>query len=67
MEIERALLGDANPLRDVLDLAVAYERAEWGRLSELSQRLSVGEFVLPPLYRDALDWSERDQAGEAAA
>ncbi len=67
LEIERALLGDANPLRDVLDLAVAYERAEWGRLSELSQRLSVGEFVLPPLYRDALDWSERDQAGEAAA
>ncbi len=56
-EIHDALVGGRNPLRDVLDLVVAYEHADWESLGSLSARVHVPEMLLPPLYRTALDYA----------
>ncbi len=61
-EIERALSGDQNRFRDVLDLVIAYERAEWDRLPAFSAGLPADERSLPALYREAVVWAQEGPA-----
>ena len=42
-EVRAALCGTANPYRDVYDLLLAYERADWPALSAASARLGIDE------------------------
>ena len=49
-EVNAALLGEPGILRDTLDLAIAYEDGDWDAVAALTERLSVPEAVVPPLY-----------------
>jgi c-di-GMP-related signal transduction protein len=42
-EVRAALCGGANPYRDVYDVLLAYERADWPALSAASTRLNIDE------------------------
>src|ERR1700722_9151685 len=42
-EVRTALCGGANPYRDVYDVLLAYERADWHALSAASTRLNIDE------------------------
>lgn len=56
-EVEQALLGQANPLRDVLNLVQAYEAGRWDDVTAGVALLRLTEDVLPPLYFDAVEWA----------
>jgi EAL and modified HD-GYP domain-containing signal transduction protein len=57
-DVKAALLGEANPLRAFLDLVVAYEQGEWGRVDACRQHVPVRTEDLPALYFDALSWAD---------
>ncbi len=44
--VREALCGHANPYRDVYDLLLAYERADWPALSAASARLAIDESAI---------------------
>lgn len=54
-----ALLGADNDFRAILDLARAYERAEWDTATSLITRLGLTQDVVPSLYLEAVDWGNR--------
>ena len=54
-DVKSALLGGEAPLRGVYDLVLAYERGQWGRVSEMSAALSLDEGSLRPLYLEAVE------------
>ncbi|MFO7495049.1 MAG: HDOD domain-containing protein [Desulfobacterales bacterium] len=56
--IKEALLGQGGPLREVLNLAIAYERGDWQDLSALCARIGIPEEALPPLYRETIEWGQ---------
>ncbi|MBW1713875.1 MAG: hypothetical protein JRJ59_12080 [Deltaproteobacteria bacterium] len=58
-DIKEALLGGQNRPRKALDLAVAYERAEWQAVSALARDLKLSEADLPPLHLESLQWSHK--------
>jgi EAL and modified HD-GYP domain-containing signal transduction protein len=60
-ETRAALLGEDNPTRRLLDCAIAYERGEWDRCAEVSQRAGVKLTSLPVAFADALRWSRELQ------
>ncbi|HVP14264.1 MAG TPA: HDOD domain-containing protein, partial [Terriglobales bacterium] len=67
-DVKAALLGDAGPLRDVLELATAYGDFDWVRVSAAASRLSLDEGIVPDLYVEALEWCDDTRGvGEAAA
>jgi len=58
-DVKAALLGDAGPLRDVLELATAYGDFDWVRVSAAASRLSLDE---------GIEWCDDTRGvGEAAA
>lgn len=58
-EIRDTLLGRRTGLSAVWDLVLAYERAEWSRLSELAGAADVSVGRLPGLYRNSVQWVDR--------
>ncbi|WP_336990427.1 EAL and HDOD domain-containing protein [Bacillus infantis] len=56
-EIGDALRGIENPLKDVLDLAVAVEKADWELISEKSRCLDIEENALFRIYADSIAWT----------
>jgi c-di-GMP-related signal transduction protein len=56
-EIGDALRGIKNPLKDVLDLAVAVERADWKLIGEKSRCLEIEENALFRIYADSIAWT----------
>ena len=52
-----ALTGGASDLRGVLDLVVAYERADWRGVSAAARGIGVPEHVLPQVYLGAVEWA----------
>jgi EAL and modified HD-GYP domain-containing signal transduction protein len=52
-QVDFALLGSPGPLREVLDLLIAYEDADWPRAQILMRRLGVGQNTLRSLYLEA--------------
>jgi len=56
--IKEALLGDAGPYRDVLDIASAYEAANWGKCSRELQKNRLTEDAVSAAYLAAVRWAE---------
>lgn len=58
-ELSDALYGIQNPLKDVLDLVTAVEKAQWGVISEKCKVLSIDEKDLFKIYAESLNWSNQ--------
>jgi EAL and modified HD-GYP domain-containing signal transduction protein len=56
-KIKAALLGQAGPFRNVLDLILCYEEGDWDNLTSFAQRLRINEQALPPLFTQAMKWA----------
>jgi EAL and modified HD-GYP domain-containing signal transduction protein len=52
-----ALLQNDTPMRGLLDLAVAYERGEWGRVAGLAAGMNLNEPHIAEAYLEAHQWS----------
>ena len=56
-DVAAALLGEQNPLRDVLQAVISYEQGNWEECSELGKKLALKEETLSKIYMQALSWS----------
>ena len=56
-DLEAALLGKPNALRPVLDLVIAYERADWEMCEALAKPLNLADETLAGAYRDGVTWA----------
>lgn len=52
-EIKRALLGEDNQIRAILDLILAYEKADWVNFSMYARKVHIDESEVPTLYLKA--------------
>ncbi|QED48259.1 EAL and HDOD domain-containing protein [Cytobacillus dafuensis] len=52
-----ALNGKGNPLKEVLDLVLAVETAQWNVISEKCKDMNIDEKDLFKLYAESLNWS----------
>lgn len=69
-DVAAALLGEENPLRNVLRLVLGYEEGNWQEVSELAKKLGLNQEMLPALFIQALRWSReltQDQKAEPVA
>ncbi|HEY3769533.1 MAG TPA: HDOD domain-containing protein [Candidatus Angelobacter sp.] len=73
LETQRALLGEHNQLRDILDLISAYDRGKWNKTHALCEKLNIEHEVLADDYIQAVQWvdlilgmSDEPAEGEAA-
>ena len=55
-DIKAALLDGNNSLQNVYQYVLAYEAADWGKLSMQAAKLGMDESLLPQLYLDAVNW-----------
>jgi c-di-GMP-related signal transduction protein len=62
-EIKGALLARSGLYRDMLDMAIALERADWEAISSLTPRLGIKEEQIPALYFSAVDWASAIRSG----
>ena len=66
-ETRNALLGEDNRTRRPLECAIAYERGDWDRCTQLATHAGIKLTVLPIAFAEALRWSrELQQAGDGA-
>lgn len=56
-DVRRALLGEPNHARRVLDAVIAYERGDWSALDAHVAGLGLAEDRLPRLYTEAVEWA----------
>ncbi len=56
-EICEALIGKQNRIKEVLDLALAVEKAEWAVISEKCKDLNINEKDLFKVYAESLNWA----------
>jgi c-di-GMP-related signal transduction protein len=55
--VKQALLGDAGPHRDLLELLTSYERGDWQACAFLAARLGIPETAISALYINAMQWA----------
>ncbi|MBF0397781.1 MAG: HDOD domain-containing protein, partial [Desulfobacterales bacterium] len=55
-DIKDALLGKANKFREVFNLAVAYEKAQWEKAIGFSKMLNIDEANIPHMFFDSVEW-----------
>ena len=55
-DVRGALLGEPNPLRDVLQAVLDYEQGDWAGFSALAKKLAVREEAFVAMYLKALRW-----------
>ncbi len=65
-ETRRALCGEPNAARELLDCVIAYERGAWPECEALAQRARVNPALLPGAFLEALRWSREFQSPAAA-
>jgi c-di-GMP-related signal transduction protein len=63
LEIKEALLARTGLYRDMLDMAIAHERADWEAISALAPRLGIKEGQIPEIYVSAVDWASALRRG----
>ena len=56
-EIKEALLGRSGLYWQLLEIAIAHERADWDKVSELVREARMNEQEVSALYVSAIDWS----------
>ena len=72
-DVGAALVGEQNPLRDVLRAVISYEQGNWEECSQLAKKLALKEETLCQEYLHALRWSreliseEKEEPAPAAA
>ncbi len=54
--VKKALLGQPNHFRDVLELVMDYERGNWVHLQQMIRKLKIKEKKVAALYLDAVEW-----------
>jgi len=68
-DVSAALVGEQNPLRDVLQAVISYEQGNWQECFQLAKKLALKEEKLCELYMQALRWSrelsQQEQDGPA--
>ena len=57
--IKEALLGKTNLFKTVLDLGIAYEKADWIDFPNLASQLGIEESEVPQIYSDSVEWADR--------
>lgn len=57
--VKDALLEKPGQITDLFQLVLAYEAADWKRISELSEQFSLTTAAVCECYLDALEWSNR--------
>jgi len=62
-DIKAALLARSGLYSDMLELAIAHERADWAAVSGLAARLGVKEDQIPGIYLSAVDWASALRRG----
>lgn len=55
-EIKNALLGEQNVLKDILDLALAYEKVDSDKITEMRKKMSINEDLLWRIYSKSIEW-----------
>ena len=65
-EIRDALLGGMNPLRQIIDIALLYEKGAWNSLEQSATRLGIDSSGIPARFFEAVEWSQRMLSGERA-
>lgn len=58
-EIKDALRGRKNPLRDTLEIVIAYERGDWDGWSDRIGRFGIPEKDFPEIYATTVDWVKK--------
>lgn len=56
-DVSAALVGEQNPMRDVLQTVFSYEQGNWEEFSQLATKLALKEETLGELYLQSLRWS----------
>jgi c-di-GMP-related signal transduction protein len=56
--LKSALIYGEGELSDYLGLAIAYEKGEWSRVSELQASMNLDEDKLPLFFIEALSWAD---------
>jgi c-di-GMP-related signal transduction protein len=56
-EIREALLARTGLYRNLLDIAIAHETADWEQISKLAEALGIKKEQVPALYLSSLEWS----------
>ncbi len=56
-DIKQALTAGQNPLRDVYEYVLAYERGDWATVSDQATSLDLIEPVTPRTYEEAVEWA----------
>ena len=56
IEIKKALIGKRNILRDILELALAYEVLDNKKIEEQCTNLKIDEGVLVDVYYSSIEW-----------
>jgi len=56
-DVKAALLGNEGFFKDIQDLTISYERADWAQLAKTAKKLGLPEEELPALYLQTLSWA----------
>jgi c-di-GMP-related signal transduction protein len=62
-EISQALLARTGVYRDLLEITIAHERADWAKIATLGTSLGIQDGQIPPLYASAVDWASALRLG----
>lgn len=57
--IKEALLGQPNPFRVILDLALSYEKGDWTDFLSAVAGLGIDQTTVPEAYSSAIEWADR--------
>jgi len=62
-EMRIALTTGGNAYGELLSAVRAYERADWEQCEASARKLDMDTNVIPPMYRQALEWADKALAG----
>ena len=57
-DVRDALLNGRNTLRRILELVIAYERADWNGVLRWALTLTLDPRVIPDRYCAAIEWAQ---------
>jgi c-di-GMP-related signal transduction protein len=57
-KINDALCGMENDMRDILDLTIAVEMADWNIVDHFSNKIEMNDTILFSIYKEACNWTE---------
>jgi len=56
-EVKAALLGEENIYSDVCNLVIAYEKGDWEKVNDYTEKIDINEIVLPTYYFNSTKWA----------